>query len=88
MTTVEDYSEEGLACITSILESRVERIGQCHITTKGISKILVERFGLASGSVRFLAAHIVGVLERQDKLKLWDIRAGTDVYKVITENVV
>ena len=88
MTTVEDYGQEGLACITDILKGRVERIGQCQITTRGISRILTDRFGLRSGSVRFLTENIIGILERQKILKLWDIKSGTDIYKVIAENVV
>ena len=88
MTVVEDYSEEGLACITDILRSRVERLGQCQISTRGVSRILTDRFGLSSGSVRFLTAHIIRTLEHQEKLKLWDTKSGCNIYEVIAENVV
>ena len=88
MTVVEDYSEEGLACITDILRSRVERLGQCQISTRGISRILTDRFGLSAGSVRFLTAHIIRTLEHQEKLKLWDTKSGCAIYEVIAGNLV
>ena len=88
LTVVEDFSEEGLACITDILRSRVERLGECQISTRGVSRILTDRFGLSSGSVRFLTAHVIHTLERQDILKLWDKKSGCNIYEVIAENVV
>ena len=87
MTLVEDYSTEAVACITDILQSRVRRIGASHITSRVVSKIITERFGLNYGSVRFLTAYVIGLLVHQDKLRLWDSKPGTDVYKLVVENL-
>ena len=83
MTVLEDYSVEALACICNILADRVKRSGECLISNKAITRILIERFGLSYGSIRYLAKYVIDFLVREGKLLLWDSKPRADVYKVI-----
>ena len=88
LTVVEDFSSEALACIVDILRERTRRIGQCQITSRAISKILVERFGFSSHvRARSLTKFVIDFLVKQGSLVLWDSKPNCTIYEVIVNYI-